>query len=78
MYDCLKEDGRFINEDYFAEDDEKERQGFEDYRNLVRGEGKHYDTPLTIEHEMNILKEVGFHKVEKIITDDYRIVIATK
>lgn len=78
VYDCLKEDGRFINEDYFAEDDEKERQGFEDYRNLVRGEGKHYDTPLTIEHEMNILKEAGFHKIEKIITDDYRIVIATK
>ena len=73
--DLLKE----LNvEDYFAEDDESEKQGFEDYRNQVKGEGKHYDTPLTIEHEIDILKQAGFENVNTYITDDYRIIIATK
>lgn len=78
VYDCLKENGVFINEDYFAIDTDAEIKGFEDYKNLVRGEGKHYDTPLTIEHEVEILKEAGFSKVETVITDNYKIVIAYK
>ena len=78
VYECLKKDGIFVNEDYFAEDEEAEKQLFEDYYNLVRGEGKHYDTPLTIEHETEILKEVGFSSVETCITDNYKIVIAKK
>lgn len=78
VYDCLRIGGTFVNEDYFAENDEIEKQGFEDYKNLVKGEGKHYDTPLTIDHEINILKEAGFSDVEKYITDDYKITIAKK
>ena len=78
VYECLKKDGVFVNEDYFAEDEETEKQLFEDYYNLVRGEGKHYDTPLTIEHETEILKEVGFSSVETCITDNYKIIIAKK
>ncbi|MBP3841579.1 MAG: class I SAM-dependent methyltransferase [Bacilli bacterium] len=78
VYECLKKDGVFVNEDYFAENEETEKQLFEDYYNLVRGEGKHYDTPLTIEHETEILKEVGFSSVETCITDNYKIIIAKK
>ena len=78
VYECLKENGVFVNEDYFAEDEESEKQGFEDYYNLVRGDGKHYDTPLTIEHEIEILKEVGFNNIETCITDNYKILIAKK
>ena len=78
VYDCLKKGGRFINEDYFASDDETEKKGFEEYYNLVRGEDKHYDTPLTIEHEIEILKKVGFNKVEKFETNDYKIIVAKK
>ena len=78
VYDCLKKDGVFVNEDYFAEDEETEKQLFEDYYNLVRGEGKHYDTPLTIDHEIEILKKVGFSSVETCITDNYKILIAVK
>ena len=78
VYECLKKDGVFVNEDYFAEEEETEKQLFEDYYNLVRGEGKHYDTPLTIEHETEILKEVGFSSVETCITDNYKIIIAKK
>ena len=78
VYNCLKNGGVFINEDYFAVDEEKEKQGFEDYKNLARGEGKHYDTPLTLEHEIEILKEAGFSQVDKCVTDNYKIVIAKK
>lgn len=78
IYDCLRIGGIFVNEDYFAENDDVEKQRFEDYKNLVKGEGKHYDTPLTIDHEINILKEAGFSCVEKYITDDYKIIIAKK
>ena len=78
VYDCLRNNGVFVNEDYFAENEEVEKQGFEDYYNLVKGEGKHYDTPLTIEHEAEILKEVGFSEVDKYVTDDYKIIIAKK
>lgn len=78
VYESLRVGGVFVNEDYFAEDDESEKQGFEDYRNQVKGEGKHYDTPLTIEHEIDILKQAGFEIVNTCITDDYRIIIATK
>ena len=77
-FDCLKDNGVFINEDYFAEDDAQEKQLFEDYRNLVRGEGLHYDTPLTLEHEIEVLKEAGFSQVEKCIGDNYKILIARK
>ena len=78
VYDCLKDDGVFVNEDYFVLTDEEEKQGFEDYKNLVRGEDKHYDTPLNIDHEVEILLEVGFRNVEKIVTDEYKIVVAKK
>ena len=78
VYDCLRNGGIFVNEDYFADNDDIEKQGFEDYKNLVKGEGKHYDTPLTIDHEINILKKAGFSDVEKYITDDYKITIAKK
>lgn len=78
VFDCLRDEGIFINEDYFAENDEKEKQGFEDNKNLVRGEGKHYDTPLTIEHEIEILKEAGFIEIEKCVMNNYKIIIAKK
>ena len=78
IYACLKQNGVFINEDYFAENDEAELQGFEDYNNLVRGEGKHYDTPLTIEHEIGLLKEAGFKEINDEITDSYKIIVARK
>lgn len=78
VYDCLKEHGVFVIEDYFANDDETERKCLEDYRNLVRGVDSHYDTPLTIEHEINILNKVGFSDVEHFSGDNYNILISKK
>lgn len=78
VYDCLKEHGVFVIEDYFAIDDEDERKGFEDYKNLVKGLDSHYDTPLTILHEIDILKKSGFGDVEHYAGDNYNILISKK
>ncbi len=78
VFDCLKDEGVFIIEDVFAIDNDMEKKGFEDYKNLVKGEDKHYDTPLTIEHEIEILKNAGFNNIEHYKGDNYNILISKK
>lgn len=78
VYECLREHGVFVIEDYFAIDDDAERQGFEDYKNLVKGVDSHYDTPLTIPHEIEILKSAGFSSVEHFNGVNYNILISRK
>ena len=78
VYDCLKDEGVFIIEDLFAIDDNAEKQGFEDYKGLVKGEDKHYDTPLTIDHEIEILNSVGFSDVQHFVGDNFNILISKK
>lgn len=78
VFNCLKDAGVFIIEDVFAIDDDMEKKGFEDYKNLVKGEDKHYDTPLTIEHEIDILKNAGFNNIEHYKGDNYNILISKK
>ena len=72
LHEALKENGYFILTDYFAESEELEIEYFNNLAEIKRAEGLsedeffHYDTPLTAEHEIEILKEAGFSKVEKI------------
>ena len=69
LHAALKDGGQFILTDYFAESEELEKKYFEDYAALEREQGLdrgsfyHYDTPLTVEHEMQVLKEAGFRDV---------------
>ena len=70
LHNALKESGYFILTDYFSlsEDEEvmhrqnlivlKQDQGIED------NEFYHYDTPLTVEHEIEALLEAGFSSVK--------------
>lgn len=67
---ALKEGGYLILTDYFALSDEEEQMH---RRNLMRlkaeqeivgEESYHYDTPLTVEHETEALREAGFSSVE--------------
>lgn len=72
LHRALKEGGFFILTDYFAlsEEDEqtfrrellelKARQGIAD------GEFYHFDTPLTVEHETQVLLAAGFSKVTRL------------
>ena len=71
LHGSLKDNGYFILTDYFAESEELETEYFHNLEEIKRNEGLsedefyHYDTPLTVEHEIEVLKEAGFSKVEK-------------
>ncbi len=66
---ALRPEGYFILTDYFAESEALEDTYFEDLRLLREAEGLppgsyHYDTPLTVEHELEILRQSGFSRAE--------------
>lgn len=70
LFAALKDGGYFILTDYFALDDENERFWRNEFLRLKRENGitddefYHYDTPLTVEHEMEALMTAGFRRVE--------------
>ena len=70
LYASLKRGGYFILTDYFAENEKTEWEYFENLRRLKQEPGidynefYHYDTPLTVEHEITVLKDAGFSTVE--------------
>lgn len=67
----LKAEGYFVLTDYFAESEKLEKEYFETLEKLKREQGislnsevfYHYDTPLTVEHEIGILRKAGFSQV---------------
>lgn len=56
--------------DYFAESEALEKEYFNNLKKLKREQNitdpafYHYDTPLTVEHEIEILSESGFSSVK--------------
>lgn len=70
LVQSLKPGGYFILTDYFAESVELEQEYFKNFEQLKRKQHicddafYHYDTPLTIEHEMEVLREAGFRDVD--------------
>ena len=69
LHAALKEGGYFILTDYFAESEELEKEYFANLAALKKEQGLdegtfyHYDTPLTVEHEMAVLSAAGFTDV---------------
>lgn len=79
IYNCLKENGQFINCDLIALTQEiQDKQLYELDHNIDNY--KHIDTPLTVENEINILKMVGFKYITSNNTDinDYKLIKAHK
>lgn len=70
LYKALKPGGCYLEADYIAESEEMEEYLFAECarRRAAGGIGEdvfvHFDTPLTLEHEMGILREAGFQSVE--------------
>ena len=66
---ALKPGGYFILTDYFAESAELEAEYFSNLNKLKAEQGIaenvlcHYDTPLTVEHEIKVLEEAGFSEI---------------
>ena len=69
LHTALKENGVFVLTDYFAESEELEKEYFQNLAELKREQGLsddtfyHYDTPLLVDHEMDILCQAGFSDV---------------
>lgn len=69
LYQSLKPGGIYLEADYFADDNEWEEFLFAecDRRRKKWGISEdvfvHFDTPLTLEHELELLKEAGFSEV---------------
>ena len=69
LHSALRENGVFVLTDYFAESEELEKEYFQNLADLKKEQGisdqafYHYDTPLLVEHEMDILRRVGFRDV---------------
>ena len=70
LHAALKEKGYFILTDYFALSDDEERMHRQTLNALKAEQGiadnefYHYDTPLTVQHEIEALTEAGFASVE--------------
>ena len=70
LREALVEGGYFILTDYFSLSDEEEqthRRNFDSLKKelvIADGEFYHYDTPLTVEHEVEALKAAGFSAVD--------------
>lgn len=72
LFTALKADGYFVLTDYFAESEALEQEYFENLRQLKSEQNisdsgfYHYDTPLTVAHEMDVLKSAGFLRCEAL------------
>ena len=70
LHGCLFPCGFFILTDYFAASDDEEKAfkdeliRLKDEQGISDEEFYHFDTPLTVEHEIEALRAAGFSKVE--------------
>lgn len=79
IYDCLKKNGQFLNSDSIALTQEiEDTQLYELEYNF--DQHKHIDIPLTIEHEIELLKEMGFVEItsNKVDRQNYSLIKARK
>lgn len=79
IYDCLKENGQFINCDKIALTQEIEDEQLYEIE-YEFDKYKHIDTPLTVEHEIEVLKGVGFKDIEtsKVDKENYMLLKSRK
>ncbi len=79
IFDCLKENGQFINCDKVSLSQEDQEHSMYELENNIDNY-KHIDTPLTIENEITILEQVGFIDISSNEVDksNYSLIKARK
>jgi tRNA (cmo5U34)-methyltransferase len=71
VYLSLKDNKYYIETDYMAPNQEYEDFYFAEFNRICNEQGfdkelYHYDTPCTVENQINMLLEAGFKRVEKV------------
>lgn len=79
IYDSLSSGGIFLNSDKIVNTDLEEEEAIEFYNNYIN-EKPHIDTPLSIDHEIEILEGANFKdiSVKNVDKDNYRLFMAYK
>lgn len=76
LYQSLKEGGCYLESDYVADDEEWENFLFAECKRrrkkwkIPESQFVHFDTPLTLEHELELLRKAGFSQVGVLVTID--------
>ncbi|ADL50253.1 class I SAM-dependent methyltransferase [Clostridium cellulovorans] len=83
IYTTLKTNGFYIEGDYMVQSQEEEDFYYAENKRLREEMGVmdgffHYDTPCTIENEINLLKSVGFSQVKKLWQKDNTVILVAK
>ena len=79
IYNSLKEGGIFLNSDKIVDTNQEELDAIKFYNENINNK-PHIDTPLSIEHEVEILEKAGFKdiSVSKVEKENYRLFKASK
>ena len=79
IYNCLKENGQFINCDKISLSQEDQEHSMYELEHNIDNY-KHIDTPLTVDNEISILEQVGFIDISssKVDKSDYSLIKARK
>ena len=79
IYDSLKEGGIFLNSDKIVLTNQEELDAIDFFNENINVK-PHIDTPLSIEHEVEVLKESGFTEIEvsEVDKENYRLFKAFK
>lgn len=84
IFESLKSGGIYVECDYMVVNQEEEDFYFSEYRRLCReqqiGEDEffHYDTPCTIENQIEMLKAAGFKTVKQIFRIENTTMLAAE
>ena len=79
IYNSLKDGGLFLNSDKIVDTNQEELDAIKFYNENVNNK-PHIDTPLSIEHEIEILEKAGFKNisVSNVEKENYRLFKANK
>ena len=79
IFDCLKSGGLFLNCDKISLSQEEQDSSIYELENNI-DKYRHIDTPLTVENEISILKQVGFINISssKVDKSNYSLIKSRK
>ena len=81
IYDCIKQNGIYIECDYIISDQKLEDFYFAEYERLKIEQGindngeYHYDTPCTIDNQLKMLSAAGFTNVREVWRNNNTVII---